>query len=174
MMNRRMFLKSLTGLTVGMLLPPQTYAVTSSKSSDRLGDLLPTRVLGRTDQAVTMLGVGGWHIGRMSEREAQATIEAALEEGVRFFDTAESYQSGGSESRLGQLLTLKYRDVIYLMTKTTARDGAGAKRHLEDSTPIENRSSRLVAGTRRRKSRGCGWSNPAWRVRRHGRGEGVR
>lgn len=133
MMNRRMFLKSLTGLTVGMLLPPQTYAVTSSKSSDRLGDLLPTRVLGRTDQAVTMLGMGGWHIGRMSEREAQATIEAALEEGVRFFDTAESYQSGGSESRLGQLLTLKYRDVIYLMTKTTARDGAGAKRHLEDS-----------------------------------------
>src|SRR3990172_12398095 len=133
MMNRRMFLKSLTGLTVGMLLPPQTYAVTSSKSSDRLGDLLPTRVLGRTGEAVTMLGVGGWHIGRMSERDAQATIEAALEGGVRFFDSAESYQSGGSESYLGRFLTPKYRGLVYVMTKTTARDKSTAKRHLEDS-----------------------------------------
>jgi aryl-alcohol dehydrogenase-like predicted oxidoreductase len=80
-----------------------------------------------------MLGVGGWHLGRMSDRDAQATIEAALEGGVRFFDTAESYQTGESESRLGKLLTPKYRDVVYLMTKTTARDAEGAKRHLEDS-----------------------------------------
>jgi len=132
-MDRRNFLKSLAGLTAGILLPPQAFADGKSKPKDRLSELLPTRVLGRTGEAVTMLGVGGWHIGRMTERDAQATIEAALEGGVRFFDTAESYQAGGSESRLGKLLTPKYRDVVFLMTKTTARDAATAKRHLEDS-----------------------------------------
>jgi len=132
-MERRIFLKSLAGLTAGILLPRQVFANKSEKSSDRLGELLPVRVLGRTGESVTMLGVGGWHIGRMNERHAQETIEVALEEGVRFFDTAESYQSGGSESRLGQLLTPKYRDVVFLMTKTTATDGDTAKRHLEES-----------------------------------------
>ncbi|MBC8235132.1 aldo/keto reductase [bacterium] len=132
-MERRVFLKSLAGLTAGILLPRQVFANKSEKSSDRLGELLPIRVLGRTGESVTMLGVGGWHIGRMNERDAQETIETALEEGVRFFDTAESYQSGGSESRLGQLLTPKYRDVVFLMTKTTATDGDTAKRHLEES-----------------------------------------
>ncbi len=132
-MERRSLLKWMAGLTAGLLLSSQTNARGDSQSSDRLGTLLPRRQLGRSGSAVTMLGVGGWHIGRMSERDAQETIEVALEGGVRFFDTAESYQSGGSESRLGKLLTPKYRDVVYLMTKTTARDADGARRHLEDS-----------------------------------------
>ena len=80
-----------------------------------------------------MLGAGGWHIGAMSERDAQSTIEIALQAGVRFFDTAESYQSGGSETRLGKLLTPKYRDVIYLMTKSTAKTADDARQHLEGS-----------------------------------------
>lgn len=129
MIDRREFLKSMAGLTAGVVLSPQTNV----NASDRLGDLLPTRTLGRTGEAVTILGVGGWHIGRMDEVEAQATIEAAIEGGVRFFDSAESYQSGGSESRLGKLLIPKYRDVAFVMTKTTARNADGARRHLEDS-----------------------------------------
>ncbi|MCZ6678003.1 MAG: aldo/keto reductase [Candidatus Poribacteria bacterium] len=134
MTNQRPFLKSLTDLTANVLVGADTNGSVREQSRDRLGELLPTRLLGRTGEAVTMLGVGGWHIGRMSEeREAQATIEAALEGGVRFFDTAEAYQNGGSESRLGRLLTPKYRDVVFLMTKTTAVDAAGAKRHLDDS-----------------------------------------
>ncbi len=131
-MDRREFLNTLAGLTAGTLLPLQA-AGADGRRRDRLGEWLPARPLGRTGQAVTMLGVGGWHIGRMSERDAQATIEAALEGGVRFFDTAESYQAGGSESRLGQLLTPKYRDVVFLMSKTTAGDAASARRHLEAS-----------------------------------------
>ena len=87
-----------------------------------------------TGQTVTMLGVGGWHIGHMDTgREVQATIETALEGGVRFFDSAESYQRGESERRLGQFLTPKYRDVVYLMTKTTAKDAKTAQNHLNGS-----------------------------------------
>ena len=132
-MERRSLLKWLAGVTAGILLSSQTNAQEKTPKSDRLGQLLPLRTLGRTGEAVTMLGVGGAHLGSLSERDAQATIEIALEGGVRFFDTAEMYQSGGSETRMGKLLTPKYRDIIYLMTKTTARNAKDARRHLEES-----------------------------------------
>lgn len=134
MFDRREFLKSLAGLTTGVLLSSACAEDAKETShSDRLGTLLPMRKLGRTGEAVTMLGVGGWHIGEMNEAEAQKTIETALEGGVRFFDSAESYQAGGSERRLGKLLIPKYRDDVFIMTKTTARDAAGAQKHLEAS-----------------------------------------
>ncbi len=134
MIDRRAFLKSLASLTTGILLSSaSTEGGAEEFASDRLGPLLPTRRLGRTGEAVTMLAVGGWHIGDMSEAEAQKTIETALEGGVRFFDTAETYQNGGSESRLGKLLVPKYRDDVFLMTKTTARNANEAWTHLEAS-----------------------------------------
>ena len=133
-MERRQFLNWLTALTAGILVSGYTQESSAAILRDRLGETLPKRRLGRTNEAVTMLGLGGWHIGDISsDRDAQKTIEAALEGGVRFFDTAESYQAGGSESRLGRLLTPQYRDVVYLMTKTLARDADSAKRHLEGS-----------------------------------------
>jgi predicted aldo/keto reductase-like oxidoreductase len=134
MIDRRAFLKSMAGLTTGILLSSACAEGDEVNSaSDRLGALLPTRRLGRTGEAVTMLAVGGWHIGEMSEAEAQKTIETALEGGVRFFDSAESYQSGDSESRLGKLLVPKYRDDVFLMTKTTAVSANDAWNHLEGS-----------------------------------------
>jgi predicted aldo/keto reductase-like oxidoreductase len=103
-------------------------------TSDRLGDLLPLRALGNTGRSVTMLGTGGAHVGRTeSESEAQAIIETALEGGVRFFDTAHSYQGGRSEERYGKYLTPAYRDLIFLMTKSTAKDAKTAEAHLEES-----------------------------------------
>jgi aryl-alcohol dehydrogenase-like predicted oxidoreductase len=131
MSNRRTFLASLAAWMGIAGLRPR--AARDAPTRDRLGELLPTRALGRTGRSVTMLGLGGWHIGRMSERDAQATIEGALEGGVRFFDSAESYQDGLSEARLGAFLVPRYRDVAFLMTKTTAPDAATAERHLESS-----------------------------------------
>jgi aryl-alcohol dehydrogenase-like predicted oxidoreductase len=130
MSNRRTFLTTLAALLASAGLP---RAASAAPRRDRIGELLPTRPLGRTGRDVTMLGLGGWHIGRMSERDAQATIETALEGGIRFFDTAESYQDGVSEERLGTMLVPKHRDAIFLMTKSTAKDRAEAERHLEGS-----------------------------------------
>jgi len=98
---------------------------------DRLGELLPQRAFGSTGEYVTMLGLGGAHIARMDEKEAQKTIEAALEGGIRFFDNAESYGSGRGEERYGKFLTPKYRDIAYVMSKSTARDEKTARQHLE-------------------------------------------
>ena len=137
-LDRRSFLQSLAALVVGYesagLAPPgDARGAPRPAQRDRLGPLLPLRPLGATGELVTMLGVGGWHVGEMRERDAQATLESALEGGVRFFDTAESYQGGGSEARFGRLLVPKVRDVIFLMTKTAARTKADARRHLEES-----------------------------------------
>lgn len=132
-MDRRRFLERLAGLTSGVLVAPSELREWNAASRDRLGEVLPQRKLGDTGEAVTMLGVGGWHIGRMSERDAQATIEAALEGGVRFFDSAESYQDGGSERYLGRFLTPKYREEVFLMTKTNSFTAEQTRAHLDGS-----------------------------------------
>jgi predicted aldo/keto reductase-like oxidoreductase len=78
-----------------------------------------------------MLGTGGYHVGWTTERDAQEVIEASLEGGVRFFDTAESYADGTSETRYGRYLTPQYRDLIFLMSKSTGKDAKTVKEHLE-------------------------------------------
>ena len=128
MADRRMFLKSLAGATAGLALAGPAKG---ADDRDRLGEVLPKRKLGRTNQYVTMLGTGGYHVGWTTERDAQEVIEAALEGGVRFFDTAESYADGTSETRYGKYLTPKYRDLIFLMSKSTGKDAKTVKEHLE-------------------------------------------
>lgn len=134
-------------LTAGLSLAPtslrsQTAVASADAPSgagataparDRLGRRLPQRRLGRTGEMITMLGFGGSHMmhAGQSPAEVQKLIETALEQGIRFFDTAEQYGSGKSESLMGQHLTPKYRDVIYLMTKTQARDAKHARRDMD-------------------------------------------
>lgn len=100
---------------------------------DRLGPRLPLREFGMTGMNVTMLAVGGSHVGRPSESEAERIIEAAIECGIRTFDTAQLYQNGRSEERYGRFLTPKYREHVQIFTKTMATDGKTAQSHLEGS-----------------------------------------
>ena len=100
---------------------------------DKLGNALPLRMLGKTNEKVTMLGLGGYHVGWTTERDAQEVIETALEGGIRFFDTAESYDDGGSERRYGNYLVPKYRDEVFIMTKSQANTAKEAQEHLEGS-----------------------------------------
>jgi uncharacterized protein len=132
-MDRRCFLQTLAGATAGLMALPHSAADQIAAERDRLGEVLPRRLLGRTGEKVTMLGLGGSHVGMMNEPEAQAVIEASLEGGIRFFDNAESYQGGRAERYYGQFLSRKYRDISYIMTKTTAVDAATARKHLEES-----------------------------------------
>jgi len=134
MADRRIFIKSIAGVTAGLTLAGTSFAGTvlvEKKESDRLGEILPKRKLGRTNEWVTMLGTGGYHVGWTTERDAQEVVEAALEGGVRFFDTAESYGNGTSETRYGKYLTPNYRDLVFLMSKSTGRDAKTVREHLE-------------------------------------------
>ncbi len=133
MTNRRTFLKIVGGVAAGTLIPLEVFSAPSRKVSDRWGELLPLRTFGKTNEKVTMLGLGGFHIGKHTDYEAEKTIETAISGGIRFIDTAESYQRGGSEDKLGRLMVPKYRDEIFLMTKSRAKDRATAQKDLEDS-----------------------------------------
>jgi len=95
---------------------------------------MPERILGETGVSVPILGLGGAGKTPLSkpnqEADALAIIQRALELGIRYFDTAASY--GPSEDYLGKILP-KYRQDVFLASKTAVRDRDGAWRELERS-----------------------------------------
>ncbi|MEV5410799.1 aldo/keto reductase [Thermopolyspora sp. NPDC052614] len=66
------------------------------------------RTLGRTGRQVGVVGLGAWQLGadwgEVDEGEARRTLEAAVESGVNFIDTADVYGDGRSERLVGALL----------------------------------------------------------------------
>ncbi|MEU5083936.1 MULTISPECIES: aldo/keto reductase [Streptomyces] len=89
-----------------------------------------TRTLGRGGTAVSALGFGCWAIGgehwmadgqpvgwgKVDDDESVRAVRRALDLGVTFFDTADSYGTGHSEEILGRALG-KRRDEVVLATK---------------------------------------------------------
>lgn len=84
-------------------------------------DPLKSRRLGRTDVMLPQFGFGAAPLGelfaRVSERQAEATLAAAWDAGVRYFDTAPWYGRGQSEHRVGRFLYRQPRDETILSTK---------------------------------------------------------
>ena len=82
---------------------------------------LKTRKIGSTSVEVTELGFGGAPLGDLftsvEEWEAQATLAAAWEAGIRYFDTAPFYGHGKSELRYGHFLRQQERNEFVLSTK---------------------------------------------------------
>lgn len=93
-----------------------------------------TRPFGSSGEPVSILGVGGGHIGspRLSTREAVHLVQYAVDSGITFMDNAWEYNEGRSEAVMGEALQGR-RDQVFLMTKVCARDRAGAERDLNDS-----------------------------------------
>ena len=96
--TRREFLKqAAAGVTIATLAQD---VLASQRPASATG--LPTRALGRTGQHVSILCLGGWHIGSLSnDAEAIRIMHAAIDEGLTFFDNAWDYHDGGSEERDG-------------------------------------------------------------------------
>lgn len=128
--TRRDFIKKSAVLTAYGLLHNWASA---TPASDRLGKVLPMRRIIRNGEKTTAFCLGGWHVGEGEPALAEQMIERAIELGVRFFDTARGYQRGGSEEYLGRFLTPKYREDVFLMTKSFSRTGEKAREDLEAS-----------------------------------------
>ena len=81
---------------------------------------IPVRTL-RTGVELTAFGFGGAPLGKLSvpgsEEQAQDTLRAAWEAGIRYYDTAPVYGNGKSEHRLGQFLRQQPREEFVLSSK---------------------------------------------------------
>ncbi|AFM27661.1 aldo/keto reductase [Desulfomonile tiedjei] len=90
------------------------------------------RPLGKTGRNVTIMGLGGEGILRTYgfEKQAYSLINAAIDMGINYFESARAYS--GSESYYGQALRERRRD-IFLTSKSHSREKDGALAHLEQT-----------------------------------------
>jgi predicted aldo/keto reductase-like oxidoreductase len=96
---------------------------------------IPRRPFGRHTDMVSIIGLGGYHLGLVKTiREAVRIVHAALDAGVNFLDNAWEYHEGESERRMGRAIKDR-RESVFLMTKvcTHGRDGRIAMRQLDES-----------------------------------------
>jgi aryl-alcohol dehydrogenase-like predicted oxidoreductase len=91
------------------------------------------RPFGRTGHMSTCTLFGAAAFSRVTQDEADRTMELLLERGVNHIDTANSY--GESERRIGPWMP-RHRGDFFLATKTGERSYAGAKEHLHRSLDL--------------------------------------
>jgi predicted aldo/keto reductase-like oxidoreductase len=127
--NRRDFLASSVAAGAALSL------AAAADASDDGSKGVPTRSLGKTGERVSMICLGGWHIGSVKDQaEAIRIMHTALDEGLTFFDNAWDYHDGGSEEIMGKALGVPgKRKQCFLMTKNCGRDAKTARQHIEDS-----------------------------------------
>lgn len=130
-LSRRSFIrKSSTAAIVGML----SGWADAATPTDRLGNILPQRILTRNGEKTTAFGLGGHHIGKLDDAAlAERICERSIELGVRFFDNARVYFSGRAEEYFGRFLVPKYRDDIFIMTKSAGKTLDAMRTDLEES-----------------------------------------
>jgi predicted aldo/keto reductase-like oxidoreductase len=141
--NRREFLKQSSFATLAAGFSSRTLSAAETK--------VPTRLLGKTGESISILGLGGWHAivskeameavfaGKRGvqmirdEKESIRFIRQAIDSGVTFLDNAWEYHDGLSEQVMGKALKDGYRDKSFLMTKHHGRDKKTALKQLHDS-----------------------------------------
>ena len=124
-MDRRDFLKKTAAVTA--------FSSLQSKLSHAADAPIPKRALGRSGEKVSIIGIGGYHLGRPSEEDAIRIVRTALDSGVNFLDNCWDYNGGVSEERMGKALREGYRQKAFLMTKIDGQTKAAATQQLEES-----------------------------------------
>ena len=83
------------------------------------------RILGRTQRPVSVVGLGCWQLGAdwgdVAADDAVAILDAALDSGVTFLDTADVYGDGRSERFVGEVLKQRADDGVVVATKMGRR-----------------------------------------------------
>jgi predicted aldo/keto reductase-like oxidoreductase len=118
-----------TSIFSGAVLPTQLPAPAETIRGD-----MHYRRLGRTLEEVSLVGLGGFHIGSQKEEtESIKIIRTAIERGINFLDNCWDYNEGQSEIRMGKALQDGYRARVFLMTKIDGRTKETAAQQLDES-----------------------------------------
>jgi predicted aldo/keto reductase-like oxidoreductase len=124
---RRGFLRF---VVASLFLARADQQVPQSESSNRI----PYRTLGRTREKVSLVGLGGYHLGKQKDpQESIRIIRAGLDEGINFLDNCWDYNGGESEIRMGNALRDGYRQKAFLMSKIDGRTKAAAASQINES-----------------------------------------
>ena len=128
--SRREFLESVAlGIAGAGAIP----SLPKSEARAAAGEMT-YRTLGRSGEKVSMLGLGGYHIGvPRDEQESTRIIRAAIDSGINFLDNCWDYHDGESEVRMGKALRDGYRKKVFLMTKTDGQVKDAWNKQLEES-----------------------------------------
>jgi len=125
-MDRRRFLQTAAATTVVSSLQKKL-----ARAADQP---IPMRSLGRTGEKVSIVGLGGFHLGMQSdEQESIRIIRAGLDAGITFLDNCWDYNHGASEVRMGKALRDGYRSKAFLMTKIDGQTKKAAAQQLNES-----------------------------------------
>jgi uncharacterized protein len=125
--SRREFL----GMTAASLLIAGRLCA-AAKPDSKNG--IPHRTLGRTGESVSMIGLGGYHLGKQSDPdESIRIIRAGIDGGINFLDNCWDYNGGESELRMGKALRDGYRQKAFLMTKIDGRNKTAAESQINES-----------------------------------------
>jgi aryl-alcohol dehydrogenase-like predicted oxidoreductase len=113
--SRREFLGNvafgIAGAGLGPSVLPKSFAAATGE--------MPYRRLGRSGEKVSLLGLGGYHIGTQHDEQLSVRIvRTAIDNGINFLDNCWDYNDGASEVRMGKALKDGYRQKVFLMTKT--------------------------------------------------------
>ncbi len=101
----------------------------------RKGDMI-YRSFGKTGERVSLLGLGGSHIGQTSSDDlAIKIVRTAVDRGVNFMDNSWDYNNGNgeAETKMGKALKDGYRQKVFLMTKIDGRTKKEAAKQIEES-----------------------------------------
>jgi hypothetical protein len=152
--DRRDFLQAgLVGAGAVLAAPLLAAAPEPLELSDVGPDKIPRKPFGKTNEHLSVIGLGGFSIGSApSYKEAEQIVHDAVDAGVNFCDNAWEYHDGRSEEWMGRALKGR-RDKVFLMTKvcTHGRDKKVAMTQLEES--LKRRSEEAGQGALRRLHR---------------------
>ncbi len=96
------------------------------------GAKMPMRKLGSTGVEVSLLGLGGFHVGLAPDQKAATRIvRTAVDHGVTFMDNCWDYNDGKSQVWMGQALRDGYRQRVFLMTKIDGRTKKSAAEQID-------------------------------------------
>jgi aryl-alcohol dehydrogenase-like predicted oxidoreductase len=131
-MERREFIKT----TLAAVAAEEIFQSlpTVASAAEAKSDPMIYRTLGKTGEKVSILGLGGYHIGKQKEeQESIHIIRSAIDSGINFMDNCWDYNNGQSEIRMGKALQDGYRQKVFLMTKIDGRDKKSAEKQINES-----------------------------------------
>ncbi len=136
-MNRRSFIETTLGsAAIGSAeLDAQVQQQLPRPSETRKGDML-YRSFGKTGETVSVIGVGGSHIGQTSPDDlAIRIVRTAIDRGINYMDNSWDYNNGDGqgEIKMGKALRDGYRQKVFLMTKVDGRTKDAAAKQLDES-----------------------------------------